>query len=51
MYKEERDVFEEMRDIDECDMEELGTLDRSENTIAVCGQRRRNRTGIRKAKH
>ena len=26
MHKEERDVSEEMREIDECDLEELGTL-------------------------
>ena len=31
MYKEERDVFEErMGEIDECGMEEFGTLGRSE---------------------
>ena len=38
MYKEERDVLEEdMREIDECDMEEIGTLliDGSEKTIAI----------------
>ena len=36
MYKEERDMLEEeMREIDECDMEEFGTLDSSEATIAV----------------
>ena len=27
MYKEERDVFEEMRKIDECGMEMFGALD------------------------
>ena len=26
MHKEERDVFEEMREIAKCDMEEFGTL-------------------------
>ena len=36
MYKEERAVLgEEMREIDECDMEEFGTLDSSEKTIAI----------------
>ena len=28
-----------MREIDECDMEEFGTLDSSENTIAILGDR------------
>ena len=38
MYKEERDVLvEEMREIDECDMNKLGTLDSSEKTIAILG--------------
>ena len=35
MYKEERDVLQEMRKIDECDMETFGTLDGSEKTSAV----------------
>ena len=36
MYKEGRDVVEEkMGEIDEYDMEEFGTLDSSENTIAI----------------
>ena len=26
MYKEERDVLEEMRKIDECDMEKFGSI-------------------------
>ena len=40
MYKEQRDVLEEeMREIDECDVEDFGTLDSSENTIAVLGDR------------
>ena len=40
MYKEERDVLEEeMREIDECDMEEFDTLDSSEKTIAILGDR------------
>ena len=39
MYKEERDVLEETRKIDECDVEKFGTLDGSERTIAVLGDR------------
>ena len=39
MYKEERDVFEEMRKIDECGMEKFDTLDSSEKTIAILGDR------------
>ena len=39
MYKEEWDVLEEMRKIDECSMEKFGTLDSSEKTIAVLGDR------------
>ena len=40
IYKEERDVLqEEMREIDECDMEEFGTLDSSEKTVAIPGDR------------
>ena len=40
MYKEERDVLEEeMKAIDGCDMEEFGTLDSSEKTIAILGDR------------
>ena len=36
MYDEERDVLEEeMREIDECCMEEFDTLHTSENTIAI----------------
>ena len=38
IYKGERDVLgEEMRVIDECDMEEFDTLDSSERTIATLG--------------
>ena len=37
MYKEERDVFEEMREIDDCDLEKFGALDSSEKTIAILG--------------
>ena len=37
---EERDVLQEvMRARDECDMEELGALDSSEETIAILGDR------------
>ena len=32
-------MFEEMRKIDECDMEKFGTLDSSEKTIAILGDR------------
>ena len=39
MYKEEWDVLEEMRKIDECSMEKFGTLDSSEKTIAILGDR------------
>ena len=38
IYKEERDVLE-MRKVDECDMEKFGTLDSSEKTIAILGDR------------
>ena len=39
MHKEERDVLDEMRKIDECDMEKIRTLDSSERTIAIVGDR------------
>ena len=39
MRKQERDVLEEVREIDECDMEGFGTLDSSGKTIAVLGDR------------
>ena len=40
MYKEERDVVEtEMTEIYECDMEEFDTLDSSDKTIAILGDR------------
>ena len=40
MCKEKRDVLEEeRREIDECDMEEFGTLNSSEETIAILGDR------------
>ena len=40
MYKAERDAFEEeMREIGECNMEELGTLESSEKTIDILGDR------------
>ena len=32
-------MFEEMRKIDECDMEKFGAYDRSEKTIAILGDR------------
>ena len=38
-YKEERDVLQQMRKIDECDMEKFGTLDSGEKTIAILGDR------------
>ena len=50
MYREERDVLEEMRKVDECGMEKFGTLDSNEETIAILGDgghRRRNSKGIR----
>ena len=37
-YKEERHVLE-MRKIDECDLEKFGTLDSSEKTIAILGDK------------
>ena len=39
MHKGERDVFEDMRKIDECGTEKFGTLDGSEKTIAILGDR------------
>ena len=40
MYKQERIVLEEgMRKIDECDVDKFGTLDSSEKTIAILGDR------------
>ena len=39
MYTWEREVLkEEMRAIDECDMEEFGTLCSSEKTIVILGE-------------
>ena len=38
-YKRRNDVLEEMRKIDECDMEKFGTVDSSEKTIAILGDR------------
>ena len=56
MYKEERDVLEDMETLlEECDMEELGTLDCKEKAMAIPGDRWwpqvrwRNRKGIRLA--
>ena len=39
IYKEERDVLEEMRKIGECDMDKIGALDSSEKTIAILEDR------------
>ena len=40
LYKQERIVLEEgMRKIDECDVDKFGTLDSSEKTIAILGDR------------
>ena len=40
MYKEELEVSEEeMKGIDECDMEEFGILDSREKTVAIPGDR------------
>ena len=40
IYKEERDALEEeMRSISECNMEKFGTLDSSEKTISILGDR------------
>ena len=45
IYKEERDVLEgDMRKIDECDMENFVTLDSSEKTIAILGDKSWPRT-------
>ena len=46
--KEERDVLEEMRKINECDVEKFGTLDSSEKTIAILGNKWRPQTANRK---
>ena len=41
MYKEERNVSEEeMRETDECDVENIGTRDISQKTIAILGDGR-----------
>ena len=40
IYKEERDVVGEIWKIDKCDMEKFGTLDSSDKTIAILGDRR-----------
>ena len=39
IYKEDLDVLEEMRKMDECGMETFGTLDSSEKAIAILGDR------------
>ena len=38
-------VEEEMRKLDECDMEEFGMLESSDQTIAILGDRWRPQTG------
>ena len=40
MKKEERDVLKKMRETDEWGMKNFGTLDSSEKTIAILGDRR-----------
>ena len=51
IYKEERDVLEkDMRGVDDCDVEEFDTLDSSERTIAILGDRWPKRKGIVSAK-
>ena len=52
IYKEERDVLGEMRNVDECDMDTFSTLDNREKTIATLGDidgghQRQNRKGMR----
>ena len=48
VYKEEQDVLEEeLRETDECDLEEFGALDSSEKTIATLKDRWWNRKRIR----
>ena len=54
MYKEERDVLAEMSKIDECDTEKFSTLDISDQTIAILGERwwppKAKQEGIRQVK-
>ena len=50
VYKEERDMLQEMRKIDVWDMEKFGTLDSSEKAISIlggrwCGHRGQGRKG------
>ena len=52
MYKEERDLSNEMRKLGECDIGEFGRLESSEKTIAILGdkwwpQTAKNKTGVR----
>ena len=51
IYKEERDVLEEMRKINECDMEKFCTLliDSSEKTIVILEDRWQPRTAKQEA--
>ena len=44
IFQEEWDVLEEMRKIDKCDVEKLGTLHSSEKTIAILGNKWRPQT-------
>ena len=39
IYKEERDAVEEMRKLDECDMDEFDRLEGSEKTMTILGDR------------
>ena len=48
IYNVVRNVLEEMRKIDECGMEKFGTLDSSEKTIAILGDRWRPQTAKQK---
>ena len=53
--QEERNVSEDMTEIDECDMQGFGTLDSSDNTVAILGDidgghRRRHRKGVKLTK-
>ena len=39
MFKEERNVLQEIRKLDNCDIEEFGRLENSEKTIAILGDK------------
>ena len=54
IYKEERDVLEEMRTKDECDMEKFNTQDASEQTIVIIrdgGHKKRNTIRKKRNRH